>query len=545
MKKRGLLLVAIVGLLIESGYAQNKAVYVSDTIPDTMKAGQTYDVTVTMKNAGDTEWSEKELYRLGSVSSGELFTTQGRVMLNKSVAPGEPCTFEFKLTAIKYNGTYATNWQMVQDRVEWFGDIVTKKITVVEGNAIPKLLDVMDYGAKADGKTDDTAAFQEALTVAGLNGSKVTVPAGTYLIAGHLTIPPHVTLEGVWEIPPSWTWDASKGSVLLATENPGKPDGTPFIMLNGTNATVKGITVFYPNQTQTDPPVAYPWTIAGNGDNCSVVNVLLVNSYMGVDFGTRPCGRHFISNLFGQVLLKGVFVDQCFDVGRIENVHFWPFWTVRELEQSPTTKFMYYNGETFIFGKSDWEYVLNVFVYGYKTGFHFIQTKSASGITNGNFCGIGVDGSYSSIVVDNCAPLGLLITNGEFVSTPPCTTCPQTENTNQVVVKETNTGNIQFQNCAFWGICDQVAKIAGTGVVTFNNCNFVEYDRHNLSLPAIEVNGGDVIITGCNFNAVADHIYLGKEVKSAAITGNRFKGTKNIVNKTKGDVQIIGNVESK
>jgi len=33
---------------------------------------------------------------------------------------------------------------------------------------------------------------------------------------------------------------------------------------------------------------------------------------MGIDFGTNPCGRHFINGVYGQVLKEGIFVDQVF-----------------------------------------------------------------------------------------------------------------------------------------------------------------------------------------------------------------------------------------
>ena len=85
------------------------------------------------------------------------------------------------------------------------------------------------------------------------------------------------------------------GSVLLAIEGAGKADGTPFIQLEP-NATLKGIAVFYPEQTDTNPPIAYPWTISSllrGADNCSIIDVLLVNPYQAVDFGGRHTGPSF------------------------------------------------------------------------------------------------------------------------------------------------------------------------------------------------------------------------------------------------------------
>jgi hypothetical protein len=36
--------------------------------------------------------------------------------------------------------------------------------------------------------------------------------------------------------------------------------------------------------------------LRGIGDNCSLVDVLLVNPSQAVDFGTHPAGRHLIRN---------------------------------------------------------------------------------------------------------------------------------------------------------------------------------------------------------------------------------------------------------
>ncbi len=64
---------------------------------------------------------------------------------------------------------------------------------------------VVEYGAKGDGRTDDTAAFQRALDAAGkAGGGIVLVPRGVYRFAGHLNVPSAVTLKGIWEsVPPT------------------------------------------------------------------------------------------------------------------------------------------------------------------------------------------------------------------------------------------------------------------------------------------------------------------------------------------------------
>jgi len=384
---------------------------------------------------------------------------------------------------------------------------------------------VRDYGAVGDEVTDDTAAFQGALDAAGgAGGGIVAAPRGTYRIASHIVIPDNVTLEGVFTVPTAWT--QFKGTTLLAVEGQGTEEGAPFISL-GANSVVKGLTVFYPEQNDPANIRPYPWCIATRGaDNSSIVDCLLVNPFNAVDFGTRPSGRHYIRSLYGQPIRRGIFIDKCYDVGRIENVHFWPFWNYAE------PKFQQYlaeNGEAMIFGRADWEYVLNTFVFGYKIGYKFIRT--ADGACNGNFLGIGSDASGTAVWVDDCWPFGLLITNGEFVAM-------QGEDPVAVRIAESCTGNVNFQNCAFWGPSEQILHQNGRGTTTFASCIFDYWDRSGQSRPAIEAESGQVIVQGCNFSRAGNQVRLGPDVTAAVIMGNRFVRSEAIANESSGSVQI-------
>lgn len=56
-------------------------------------------------------------------------------------------------------------------------------------------VNVLSFGATADGKTDCTAAFQRAIDALKPQGGKVTVPAGVY-VTGELQLWPGVVVEG-------------------------------------------------------------------------------------------------------------------------------------------------------------------------------------------------------------------------------------------------------------------------------------------------------------------------------------------------------------
>lgn len=397
------------------------------------------------------------------------------------------------------------------------------------------MVNILDFGAIGDGRADDTRAVQNALDAAGQlpHGGCVFIPPGAYRISSHLIIPPDITLEGSWKKPHSAGID--KGSVLLVFADAGHPERDAFITLEY-NSCLKGLSIFYPEQDG-ETIIPYPWCIATSGaSDCSILDVLLVNPYQGVDLGTHPSGRHYIRNLFGQPLYRGIFVDQCYDIGRIENVHFWPFWSLGHTFHEKIEQFVQSNGQAFIFARTDWQYVLNTFCLGYHTGYRF--TRSEYGFPNGNFLGIGADAVHIGLMVEACSQHGILVVNGEFVSFVG-------EEPTDIVVKDTNKGTLQLQNCDFWGPAARIAQIEGSGTVMFNNCNFVFPDRRRSSFPAIEVHGGTVIINSCNFLNLARHVKLNPGVASAVISSNRFSGTMGIENDSRGEIQIGLNVVTK
>ena len=89
--------------------------------------------------------------------------------------------------------------------------------------------DVKLHGAKADGKTDDTAAFQKALDAAAQKpGTTVFAPDGRYLIAGTIQVRLNTTLQGEYSGP-----GRQRGTILLATGRKGNSGGANFLFYDG------------------------------------------------------------------------------------------------------------------------------------------------------------------------------------------------------------------------------------------------------------------------------------------------------------------------
>ena len=93
---------------------------------------------------------------------------------------------------------------------------------------------VSDFGAKGDGVTDATAAFQKALDAAAQGGNGiVSVPGGNYFFTGHLSVPDGVTLAGTWQSVPAHDGIRDRGmpkptdggTTFLVTEGEGNEEG--------------------------------------------------------------------------------------------------------------------------------------------------------------------------------------------------------------------------------------------------------------------------------------------------------------------------------
>jgi hypothetical protein len=388
-------------------------------------------------------------------------------------------------------------------------------------------------GAKADGITDDTAAIQKALDRAGQAGGRVHLPPARYLVKGSLRIPPGVTLQGMMESP-VWS-EPLKGSIILAVGGRDNEDG-PALFEMGHSSAVRGLTVFYPEQ-QTTNIHPYAWTFHLQGHDNTVENVTLINSYNGIRIGPEGNVRHRVRSVYGCVLRRGILVDTCSDIGRIENVQFHcHWWSAPEVggDWKPVHEFMWRNCEAFIFGRTDWEYVNNTFVYPVNVGYRFIKTRS--GAANGQFSGIGADESQICVKVEEIQPMGLLISNGQFV-------CMHGDRRIPVLVESTCRGSVRLVNCAFWGPNRQCVVSHSKSFVSLSDCYLSSSGRaKNPGVALIEADGGKLQVRGCSFGTDEPGIALQKGLQHAIVTENNGVRGVEISNEI-GERAIIANNE--
>jgi hypothetical protein len=379
---------------------------------------------------------------------------------------------------------------------------------------------VREAGASGDGETDCTGLFQKLLNEAGAaGGGAVEVPSGRYRFNGGLSIPANVTLSGTYHVAPTLqNGPAGKltGSVLLAYAGRGATNGPPFIRLAGNNAVITGFVITYPEWKQSDvPPVPYPpCVLCEHAENVKVSDCLLLNPYEGI----RMVGaaRHWIRDITGYPIKRGIYVDECYDIGHIENVHFWPF-GVAFSPDNPFCKWVNTEGVAFELARTDWHYVFNTFCFGYGVGYKF--SSSAHGSANGNFLGLGADSCQRAVVVEQAQPPGLLFCNGEFVG--------RWSSTNAVCLEigPKVEGKVSLVNCSFWGPIDRCVWMQSpVGQFTASACHFVSWDNRGVGSPAIQLDAGKAIIQGSTFSQEGLDVQVGSNVVSAILTANQADG---------------------
>lgn len=142
----GLFVVATGTGAAENDAGADRAEIVSTDVPEAMEVGQSYSVSVKIKNTGSSTWTRQDGYSLGSRHRN--WSVQ-QVDLDASVAPGQTATFKFRVTAPSQSGSHDFQWQM-QRNDRFFGPPSPLHRIVVEsgsnrvkfiGQVVPSAMD--------------------------------------------------------------------------------------------------------------------------------------------------------------------------------------------------------------------------------------------------------------------------------------------------------------------------------------------------------------------------------------------------------------------
>ena len=123
----------------------SNAVYLRQEVPENMNPGETATVSITMRNTGQSTWTDSDNYMLGSWNPEDNNTWDiKRVALDQGeqIAPNENKIFEFEITAPSQPGKYYFQWRMMEEDIEWFGN-ETSRVLISVGN-VDDYLDTCD-----------------------------------------------------------------------------------------------------------------------------------------------------------------------------------------------------------------------------------------------------------------------------------------------------------------------------------------------------------------------------------------------------------------
>ena len=150
------------------------ASFVSQSVPATMVARQSYPVTIQLSNTGSNTWSASNNYKLGSQNPQDNSTWGlSRVSLPGSIATGQAASFSFSVTAPGTPGSYNFQWRMLQEGVAWFGASSTNVSIVVTAPNTPPTVQLTS--PSSGGSSVAPASLTLGASAADAGGSVVSV----------------------------------------------------------------------------------------------------------------------------------------------------------------------------------------------------------------------------------------------------------------------------------------------------------------------------------------------------------------------------------
>ncbi len=268
---------------------------------------------------------------------------------------------------------------------------------------------VIDYGAKGNGTTDDTAAINAAIAAAAPSssptGNTVFFPAGTYLVSSTLSVPAGLTLQGAgWNTPGAET-NTFAGSWIFVDA------GASFapVTLSQTGGAVRDLGFNVPNQSTTGGPASAQPMILITGNGTLVEDVFLYNPYGGIyiDGGAQTV----IRRVFGQPIQYGIKIDGSEDTNYIDSVHFWTYW---QGSSTAVGTYQLANGTAIGLFRCDNPHISNVFALNYNVGLslstgaegiphkvHLVNADFDSCVTGLHIYSPGTSTNFASIQMSN------------------------------------------------------------------------------------------------------------------------------------------------
>ncbi|KKJ05627.1 hypothetical protein XF14_16210 [Burkholderia gladioli] len=304
---------------------------------------------------------------------------------------------------------------------------------------------IRDFGGRLDYVngvgTDDSDALARALNSMALTGGEVLIdPNGVAYIGSSVTIPPGVTLQGPFRTPDSIKSMQTNPISILTLGGAIALSSSATIMIGG-SATVDGVLAYRAGivipALNSSAFAGTAFTISGPG--ASIRKTLAV----GFDKLVLTNGYERLKlEWFSGDGQNGIEVTASNDIPRILHIQLWPFVTYQP--SAPLTAHYRTGTGVYVHDGVDGVMLLDVFVYGYATRFHFKNVSTVRWFACFGDGDIAQTGSIGALFEGNIN--GLLGTGNALWS------CERGAVANMNSGQWIDLLNIKFDGCSFTAI---------------------------------------------------------------------------------------------
>lgn len=347
-------------------------------------------------------------------------------------------------------------------------------------------VNVTAYGAKGDGVTDDTAAFNSALS-AGKSHNGVFVPMGKYVISGSLTVGAE---ELLGKFVGGWPADTTPMPTLLMRVT----SGAGLIMQS--YSSLHGIAIIY-DQGSPNTTNAPAISIGGNG--ISISSVRIQNPYDGINCtaAAQP----------GRARFSDIYVESPVHVG-VQLSKAYDFVEYRDIEVRCLTNMS--TGAAFVFGRVDEGNYTGLAASNCTTGFEFDfdpSTSPAGGYFTGGFAGCSTVHCLNGLTINGAHKVK--ISGGEFNDL----------NYGAII---TAAAEVTLVGGQWETATDQAVDIVSATNVIIDGCMFSRPSP--VDAPLVTANNMTTFtLNHCQFLPGSTGVVLGSGISRAIVTANSFQ----------------------
>ena len=301
------------------------------------------------------------------------------------------------------------------------------------------------WGAKGDGVTLCADAFQRTCDYVANNAPNTIVRANNatvgYVLEKEVVLSQNIMLMGSSSMPPSTSHAIENffgANTLLMTTTLSR-----FFIYGGAygGRTIAGFTIFYPNQTDTNPPIVYPATfeLSWSASDTFIENIYTVNAYHLIN-APESHERLTVRGIRGCVLNCCININGSYDTDRFIDIVLNLLWPKKEIS-SPSREYVKSNMTGIKIGYADGFQISDFFICGCKHGIEFYAV--AEGKPYGQLSNVGIDWcSAACIQVDSFNANGLIFNNLMCCAAP----------TGLDIYAECDVGTIQINGLSMWDI---------------------------------------------------------------------------------------------